>query len=209
LIKNRLAVAEGGWLLEAEWWAGIAAQAADIVQSHHKIHPEAQGISLSQLRSELGSDLPNPKLFDVLISHLIREGFARNADFLRSGHHRAALPLALESAGHRLREAFAQTPYDPPNPSELARTPTDQRALRFLIENGEVIDLGEKAAISRQAYEKMKAFIVSILRDRNQATASELREMIGTTRRILIPLLEKLDREGITRRSGDFRSLRP
>ncbi|MBT6451013.1 MAG: hypothetical protein HOK62_09885, partial [Verrucomicrobiales bacterium] len=34
------------------------------------------------------------------------------------------------------------------------------------------------------------------------------RQALGTTRRILIPLLEKMDRTGITRRQGDVRVLR-
>jgi selenocysteine-specific elongation factor len=46
------------------------------------------------------------------------------------------------------------------------------------------------------------------LRAHSQATASELRKALGTTRRILIPLLEKLDRDGVTRRQGDVRVLR-
>jgi selenocysteine-specific elongation factor len=37
---------------------------------------------------------------------------------------------------------------------------------------------------------------------------AELRDATGTTRRILIPLLERLDREGVTVRDGDWRRLR-
>ncbi|HXP14462.1 MAG TPA: SelB C-terminal domain-containing protein, partial [Actinomycetes bacterium] len=37
--------------------------------------------------------------------------------------------------------------------------------------------------------------------------ASEAREALGTTRRTLIPLLEHLDRTGVTVRQGDLRRL--
>ena len=40
------------------------------------------------------------------------------------------------------------------------------------------------------------------------ATASDVRQMLGTTRRVLIPLLEHLDKTGWTRRVGDRRALR-
>ncbi|MBI4327339.1 MAG: SelB C-terminal domain-containing protein, partial [Chloroflexi bacterium] len=40
------------------------------------------------------------------------------------------------------------------------------------------------------------------------ATVSELRQAVGASRRIVVPLLEKLDREGVTRREGDRRVLR-
>ena len=43
--------------------------------------------------------------------------------------------------------------------------------------------------------------------DGRRFTASEAREALGTTRRTLIPLLEHLDRTGVTVRQGDLRRL--
>jgi selenocysteine-specific elongation factor len=39
-------------------------------------------------------------------------------------------------------------------------------------------------------------------------TVSALREGLGTTRKYAVPLLEHLDRTGVTRRSGDLRFAR-
>jgi len=36
---------------------------------------------------------------------------------------------------------------------------------------------------------------------------SELRQALESSRRIMVPLLERLDREGVTRRVGDKRKL--
>jgi selenocysteine-specific elongation factor len=38
-------------------------------------------------------------------------------------------------------------------------------------------------------------------------TAGEARDVLGTTRKTAIPLLEHLDRTGVTRRDGDQRRL--
>jgi selenocysteine-specific elongation factor len=40
-----------------------------------------------------------------------------------------------------------------------------------------------------------------------QATASELRQHLNTSRKVIMPLLERLDRDKVTRREGDFRTL--
>ena len=37
---------------------------------------------------------------------------------------------------------------------------------------------------------------------------SELRELLKTNRRIAVPLLEKMDKDGVTLRAGDVRKLR-
>jgi selenocysteine-specific elongation factor len=39
-------------------------------------------------------------------------------------------------------------------------------------------------------------------------TVSALRERLGTSRKFAVPLVEHLDRTGVTRRSGDVRTLR-
>ncbi len=54
----------------------------------------------------------------------------------------------------------------------------------------------------------MKTLVAQAVRARGPATVSELRQVLGTTRRVLVPLLERLDRDGLTLRQGDRRVLR-
>ncbi len=54
----------------------------------------------------------------------------------------------------------------------------------------------------------MTTITVRSIRAAGPVTASDLRQILGTTRRVLIPFLEHLDRAGVTRREGDRRALR-
>ena len=76
-----------------------------------------------------------------------------------------------------------------------------------------MIDAGEAVEISSELVMDAEAFnhAVDQIRGRLQqggAKASELREALGTNRRVIIPLLEKLDRDRVTVRQGDLRVLR-
>jgi predicted transcriptional regulator len=51
----------------------------------------------------------------------------------------------------------------------------------------------------RRATELIHQFI----RDQSPATVSELRQTLGSSRRVIVPLLERLDRAGITLRQDD------
>jgi selenocysteine-specific elongation factor len=208
MVKSSHALTEAGWLLEASWWTEIVSLAAQAIESHHASHPETAGLPVSALRAHLRRHLPKPRLFDILLTHLGRHGFTQEGDALKKAAHQAVLPPAMAETGRRLLAALKASPLDPPNPKELAPTPNDQKALKFLIQAGEVVALDEKAVMAREAYESLRTTILASLKSRGQATASELREDTQTTRRFLIPLLEKLDREGITRRQGDYRTLR-
>ncbi len=73
-------------------------------------------------------------------------------------------------------------------------------------ENGEVVVISDELILSADAFAQMKSRIAQALRERGPATASELRQVLGTTRRVLIPLLERCDRDGLTQRQGDRRA---
>ena len=208
MVKSKSALIEAGWLLEMTWWTEIVALAAQAIESHHASHPETAGLPVSALRAHLRRHLPKTRLFDTLLTHLGRHGFTQEGDALKKAAHQAVLPPAMAEAGRRLLAALQASPLDPPNPKELAPTPNAQKALKFLIQAGDAVALDEKAVMARDAYESLRTAIMTSLKSRGQATASELREDTQTTRRFIIPLLEKLDREGITRRQGDYRTLR-
>ena len=63
--------------------------------------------------------------------------------------------------------------------------------------------------VSRDAYSKMKCEIAEFISHNGPATVSQLREALASSRRVMVPLLERLDREGFTRRVGDKRTLAP
>ena len=90
----------------------------------------------------------------------------------------------------------------------MPRDGHSQQALRFLIERGELIELSSEIVVLREAVRQMQKSVVDFLASHGVATASQLRQQIGTSRRVVIPFLEYLDRTGVTRRTGDTRQLR-
>jgi selenocysteine-specific elongation factor len=79
--------------------------------------------------------------------------------------------------------------------------------LRFLIDKGEIVEIGREIVVLREDAEQMQNTIADFLSENGSATASQLRQKIGTTRRVIIPFLEYFDRKRITRRIGDERVL--
>jgi selenocysteine-specific elongation factor len=50
--------------------------------------------------------------------------------------------------------------------------------------------------------------VEQFLRSNKQMTMAQFRDLIGTSRKYAVPLLEWFDARGITLRSGDYRMLR-
>jgi selenocysteine-specific elongation factor len=77
-----------------------------------------------------------------------------------------------------------------------------------LIEQGEVVEVSPEIVLLKDASEQMQSAITEFISTHGAATASELRQHLGTSRRVIIPFLEYLDRAGVTHRRNDRRTLR-
>jgi selenocysteine-specific elongation factor len=201
-------IADGVWLLDAGWWKDRVAECGDLIKAHHKALPQLTGMDFAEFSARAVAMLPDKRLLDPLLAGVTAAGFVRSGRHIRWGAHRASLPPALQAAGAKLRAALANNLIEPPNPGELAPGPVDKQALKFLLDTGEAVQLDEKAVLLVEGLEKLKGQITAHLKQAGRATASDLRQVTGTTRRILIPLLERLDRDGVTVRAGDFRTLK-
>ena len=146
-------------------------------------------------------------MFNTVISELTRNGFVRFENQIARVSHRPSLPLALLSATENIRAALSASRFDPPDRKEFSQDRKLQQALRFLIDKGEIVEISKEIVVLREAAEQMQNTIADFLSEKGSATASQLRQKIGTTRRVIIPFLEYLDRTGITRRIGDERVL--
>jgi selenocysteine-specific elongation factor len=208
LISEAQAIEAGDWVAEATWWKGLCHKAAEAIRSAHRLHPERIGLPLNDLRKAVESDLPDAEVFNALVSELCRSEFIQTGTAIRHAAHRPALPPHLQSAGAKLRAALSARPLEPPSRKELAPDGSSQQALRFLFETGEAIELGDEVVLLTEHFNRASETIKKFLRERGFATVSELRQALATSRRIMVPLLERLDRDGITLREGDRRVLK-
>ena len=61
---------------------------------------------------------------------------------------------------------------------------------------------------ARSVYDELEAAVRTLLESTNCASASELKDAMGLTRKYAMPLLEFMDDRGVTVREGDARRLR-
>ena len=96
---------------------------------------------------------------------------------------------------------------EPPGRKELAPDAAGQEVLKFLMATGEVVELNAELVMLKSAYDDMASEIMGWMKANGAATVSDLRQAAGTSRRIIMPVLERFDRTGITVRDGDKRKL--
>ncbi len=206
LVKAGTALSIGDWLIDRVRWNNLRDNCAARVDDEHSQHPELSGLALEQLRSIVGKAFPDHDIFNDVVSELCRNGYKKQQNYIARTDHKPVLPPHLREAGEQVRNALQTA--DPPARKTFIESPTNRAALQFLIDTGEVIDVSPEVVLSAAQFNRFKLVVRQHLRKSGEATASDLRKALETTRRILIPLLEKLDREGVTARRGNVRVLR-
>jgi selenocysteine-specific elongation factor len=208
LASDGVAVLTENHALDAGWWQEQKRRAQNRIDAEHRLHPESAGLLLTGLRQGLTPVFANPELFSALLAALAHAGYTRTGERISRRSHRQTLPAHLQAACTRVQAILLDNPLEPPSRSILTPDPAGQAALRYLRDQGDVVELSDEIYLPRLGYARLKKAVTRYLETHGSATASELRQALGTTRRILIPLLEKLDRDGLTLREGDRRRLR-
>lgn len=186
-------------------WMGLRQRAIDLIENAHKTHPERRGVEINDLRAEFGS--LSPDVFQELVTDLCRGDFVRSGSAIAKKSHEASLPSNLKPAAEEIRAALETKPFDPPSRKDLSKDHLHRQALRFLVEGNEIIEIGNELVLLRKSFDQMRAVVSDFISKNGPATAGQLRERLGTSRRVIIPFLEFLDRNGVTRRTGDQRVL--
>src|SRR5437879_2717858 len=197
------------------YWRDLVARASALIDRAHEKHPEQRGLDFTELRVEL--NVESDELFAAVVSEMTANGFARAETNIGRNSHRPSLPAEILPAAEKIRAALAGKPFDPPSrkdfllatasPSGGGQDRHLHQALRFLIEQGEIVEIGDEIVLLRDAVDQMQNLVSEFISTNGSATASQLRQRLGTSRRIIIPFLEYLDRTGVTRRVGDERVL--
>ena len=190
---------------DAQVWHTLRNRTIELIDDAHKTNPERVGLDLNELRTALHDQ--SSEVFAALLSDLCATDFVRRGSAIARISHRPALPLNLQPVGMKIREALSAKPFDPPARKEIEVDRHAQQVVRFLIATGEAVEVGSDLVLLRENFERMKSSVIDFISKNGPATVSELRQHIQSSRRIMVPLLERLDRDGFTRRVGDQRTL--
>ena len=76
--------------------------------------------------------------------------------------------------------------------------------MRSLTREGVVVDL-DGIVFASGAVDEARRRVRAALRDRGTVTVADVRDLLGSTRKYVLPILNQLDAEGVTRRRGDDR----
>jgi selenocysteine-specific elongation factor len=198
LVASGAAARLGGWLVATTELTRLRAEATERVAAHRRDQPNAAGLELATLAHALGVDVGRTRL--------VLDGIEELAvDREVVVEHAHAASGASSDAGAELLAALDATPFAPP---DAVVASADPALVRALVRDGALVDV-DGILFTRRALDDTARIVCDALAVRGTVTVGDVRDLLSTTRKYAVPLLEHLDRVGITRRRGDERVAGP
>ena len=192
---EREIVAVGGVRI-ADWYVpealvtDLRSRIATTAAEYHHAHPSEPGTPIAELAASLG--ITGDQL-RALVTTMMDLGVDRGC--IRISDH---ITRAAETAGGiALLAALRAAAFSPSPPEDLALA-------RALVREGHCVEL-DGVYYSATAINDARNRIVEALRERGSLTVADIRDLLGSTRKFVLPIVNHMDAQGVTRRRGDDR----
>ncbi|MDP2471900.1 MAG: selenocysteine-specific translation elongation factor [Candidatus Palauibacterales bacterium] len=214
MAEEILAGTGGTVRLSGKWYGEAALRGAEAAVLKHleEAHERRRRLSSEPLESVRAglSRKYSPELVNHVVGVLEARGkVVVDGPGIRLAGHEADLSGAEREASEALEAILATADLAPPSPGDLAgRLGLDRDVLndllKLLVESGRVVRVTPEVFLTREAEARARETIRDLTRFEAVAPAG-FREALGLTRKHLIPLLEHMDRMGVTKRTPEGR----
>jgi selenocysteine-specific elongation factor len=200
------AVALADALIGRSAFDALATHVQRICAQGHRRAPLRAGVPREEVRTAVG--LP-AKRFAALIARLVADGrLAERGAVLALPDHRPQLSPAQEAVWGKARVALLRDPSHPPAPKQLETDfGLDRELIAALGERGDLVRIGTEAVFLPETVAQFADAVVAELALARTITVARARDLGGSSRKHVLPLLQFLDDHGLTRRQGDDRIL--
>ena len=184
-----------------------------ILEQYHKANPLHAGMKEAELRQKLLKSTPQP-ITDAILGAMVHEGKLKHVAW------RYALgdfTVHLTKRQNALRDKIQQTYYkfglEVPNLEEVLEKfpPNDQQECKRVVESmvtgGELVMLTPQLCIHQKIYADICRKTRDYLEEHDELLLSDFRDMMNTSRKYALAVLEYYDKNKILKKDGDIRRI--
>lgn len=176
-----------------------------LLEGFHKSNPSKPGLSTLEMIESL-TVKPEPQLVNLILSELVKEkqividkqyysltDFKRNFDLTKSDN------------ADRIEEIIKKAGFSPPAVRELSTSVNlsegmTKKMLKELSKDGKLVEIGSDYFVHSEALNSFIEELMVKYTEESELGVAEFKKVVPASRKFLIPLLEYLDKRGITLR---------
>ena len=208
LIDAGSVVRLGGKLLSRTRRDELASAVEATLSEFAAQSPLEWGMSAEELRTRISPRLDRPILDAVLTEAECRGALARREGRVRWGSAEVELAPAQSELAEAIEKRLLDAGANPPSVDELRAELRDgefDAIVKLLAANGRIVKVTTGFCFHPDVIADVRRRVTEHFESERELGVPAFKEMFGVTRKHAIPLLEYLDRIGVTRRSGNVR----
>jgi selenocysteine-specific elongation factor len=204
LLAKDLIVVLNRQVISQQGWRQTLANMEKTLGEYHRRYPLRLGMRREELKSRLGL---SAVLFNSLVEQALVDGsIEEDEGLVRLSGHMIRFTEIQRFEVDRLIQQMAEAGVNSPSVKEV-QTQVGEDVYFALIDLNELEQLNDEVVYARAQYEELVSTIRGYLHRNRLVNAAQVRDLLGTSRKYAIALLEHLDDIHVTRRVGDNREL--
>lgn len=184
-----------------------------ILEEYQQRFPLRPGMPKEELRSRKFNNMP-VKIFQALLDYWASAKRIKlvGGNFVATSQFEPSPSPAQQQLMNKIEELYRAGMYQPPGWKEVQeqvglKEPGAEELMSFMVRQGKLVKLAEDIYLHRQALDSAKTQIANLLAEKGEIQLAEVRDLLNSSRKYILPLLEYLDQIKFTKRVGDKRVL--
>ena len=186
--------------------------AAAAVKRFHETNPLVQGIGREELKARVFGNASN-LLFQAVLDKLASDKkIAVAQDVIHEFGRKVTLKADEERIRVQLAERFQSLGLQVPPAEEVIDSlkldrNTARKIIQLMLKESALVKISEDMLVHRAAMDQLITDVKALKAKNSKLGVGEFKNLTGVSRKYAIPLLEFLDRQRVTRRVGDERTI--
>lgn len=183
------------------------------LNAYHKQNPLHAGMKAAELRQKAFRNVEQAAA-DAIIAELCREGAVKRAgERFADAEFDVHYTKKQTAIRKKLLDYYGAAGIEPATVDEVMATfqinerNDFKQVLDSVVSGGDIVMLTPQICYSRESYEKACDAAKAHFAGHDTITLAEFRDAMATSRKYALAVLEYFDKNGITRKDGDFRKL--
>ncbi|MGI6486677.1 MAG: selenocysteine-specific translation elongation factor [Thermoanaerobacterales bacterium] len=196
-------------VIEKSIYFTITERALAVLEDYHKKFPLREGMAKGELINRIGH---NPKLLESLLGLWHNQNIIKSTgNTIKKAGFNVILNHEQKDLANKILQLYKEKKWAPPNLQEVVQIFDEdvKSQARFVLyrlcDEGRLVKINEEIFIAGEWLDEAKQRLRCFFSENRELTASEFREMLETTRKYAIPILEYFDGIKVTKRIRDKR----
>lgn len=214
-LQNKIKVFktnEGAFYIHNQFLEDLNAKVKILLNDFHKKHPLKTGMSKEELRTKVMLNAKQ-RIADELFGYLTSGKIIKiNEQIVSLWDFEVRFSDEQEKIKKLVMELYEKNKYNPPRYAELtALLKLQEKSLapvfNALVSSGNLVKVDQETVFSKGGIQDATDMVVNYLKENRSIQLGEFRDMLGTSRKYAMAILDYFDQNKITKRVEDKRIL--